>query len=305
MTNHEFRSWCSNHRVDVQQVLDAWIPGLAPTRLAEAMQYVASCAVQRLPALVVMAVREAVRGSRPTALGAAAAIELASSHAAVRDDSKWISKARARYGASLVSMAGEANLALAFELLTDDCTVPPLHQTKLCAALARACGHGGTLGALALAAADNDGLLDVASLRDRHSRTTGALLEAAVLMGAASGDAQIETRCALLDYAAALAIASHVASDINEATRWLIDDADAGPEWTTNYVTLLGLDKARAYLLRLHAKAETALLHSGLSDVTRLTQINNMVGKGAGARAEAAPRNRQAAVEELATEQPC
>ena len=118
-------------------------------------------------------------------------------------------------------------------------------------------------------------------LRDMHRRKTGALLQASVLMGAATGDCPAAAWQALSDFGAALGLAFQVVDDILDVTqesdklgKTAGKDADANKP---TYVTVLGLDEARRQARDLHRLALEALQRSGLADTAHLHQLADMV----------------------------
>jgi farnesyl diphosphate synthase len=123
--------------------------------------------------------------------------------------------------------------------------------------------------------------LDEATLRDMHRRKTGALLEASVLMGAATGACDAPTWAALRDYGAALGLAFQVVDDILDVTQ--ASDKlgkTAGKDLDANkptYVSVLGLAEARRQAGALHDQALTALARGGLAPHGTLRWLADMV----------------------------
>jgi len=114
-----------------------------------------------------------------------------------------------------------------------------------------------------------------------HRRKTGALLQASVLMGAATGACTPAAWQALADYGAAIGLAFQVVDDILDVTqasdklgKTAGKDADANKP---TYVSVLGLDEARRQARMLHRTALDALARSGLADAGRLQQLADMV----------------------------
>jgi farnesyl diphosphate synthase len=114
--------------------------------------------------------------------------------------------------------------------------------------------------------------LDEASLRDMHRRKTGALLQASVLMGAATGAAGVAggpAWTALATYGAAIGLAFQVVDDILDVTQ--ASDKlgkTAGKDLHHNkptYVSVLGLTAARAEAQAQRRIAREALDASGLA----------------------------------------
>jgi farnesyl diphosphate synthase len=114
-----------------------------------------------------------------------------------------------------------------------------------------------------------------------HRRKTGVLLQASVMMGAACGPASAQATQSLSDYGAALGLAFQVVDDILDVTQ----DSEvlgktAGKDQDANkptYVSVLGLDAARALAQQLRQDAKAALSASGLADVSHLSLLADSV----------------------------
>jgi len=178
-----------------------------------------------------------------------------------------------RFGEALALLAGDALQALAFELLTPvSAGFSPIVQARLCRLLARAAGHEGMAGGQAIDLASVGVALDEDRLRQMHRLKTGALLRGSVLMGAAcrEPDAAMAEgpERALSDYGDAIGLAFQVVDDIldvttDTATLGKTAGKDAACDKPT-YVSVLGLDRSRAYAQALYALAIQALDGSGL-----------------------------------------
>jgi len=118
-------------------------------------------------------------------------------------------------------------------------------------------------------------------LRHMHRLKTGALLQASVVMGAACGDADARAQAALETYGRAIGLAFQVVDDIldvtaDSATLGKTAGKDAAQDKPT-YVSLLGLERARAYAGELLAQAHGALAATGLADTRALAALADMV----------------------------
>ena len=190
-----------------------------------------------------------------------------------------------QFGEASALLAGDALQALAFELLTpdDDPAVTPRMQATLCRLLARAAGSQGMAGGQAIDLASVGVMLDEARLRQMHRLKTGALLQGSVEMGMACATREVAPAAAraLRDYGAALGLAFQVVDDILDVTadsQTLGKTAgkDAAADKPT-YVSLLGLDAARAEAAALLERSLVALQGSGLADTAALRALAHMV----------------------------
>ena len=122
-----------------------------------------------------------------------------------------------------------------------------------------------------------------------RSRTIGLVVAAAVLIVMCAASLAIGTQNvslstvwqALTDYGAALGLAFQVVDDILDVTQ--ASDKlgkTAGKDLDNNkptYVSVLGLERARAHALELRAQAHAALARSGLADTSALALLADKV----------------------------
>ena len=285
-------AWSEPLLTQVESALSRWVGNDAPVRLGEAMRYAVLDGGKRLRPLLVLAASEAVAGAPEAALRAACATELIHAYSLVHDDLPCMDNdvlrrgkptVHVQFGEADALLAGDALQALAFELLTPgDGSVAPGVQALLCRLLARAAGSQGMAGGQAIDLASVGVALDEAQLREMHRLKTGALLQGSVEMGAACAPTVApETLAALRAYGAALGLAFQVVDDILDVTadsQTLGKTAgkDAAADKPT-YVSLLGLDGARAQAAALLGEALAALERSGLADTGALRALAHMV----------------------------
>lgn len=287
----DMAGWMARQQALVEQALAAWVGADAPAGLGDAMRYAVLDGGKRVRPLLVMAASEAVRGSAPLALRAACAVELIHAYSLVHDDMPCMDNDLLRRGKQTVHvqfgeagalLAGDALQALAFELLTpDDATLDPVAQARLCRLLAQAAGSAGMAGGQAIDLASVGKRLDETALRHMHRLKTGALLRASVLMGAACGPVSALAWERLGDFGAAIGLAFQVVDDIldvvaDTATLGKTAGKDADHDKPT-YVSILGLERSRAYASELHAQALEALQTSGLADTRALMALAERV----------------------------
>ena len=295
MNARDFPTWSDRQLTRVEQALLDWVPADAPAGLGEAMRYAVLDGGKRLRPLLVLAAAEAVQGHAAAALRAACAVELIHAYSLVHDDMPCMDNdvlrrgkptVHVRFGQAQALLAGDALQALAFELLTPEGDeVPASMQAALCGLLARAAGAAGMAGGQAIDLASVGRVLTEAQLQAMHRLKTGALLQAAVRMGAACATPALpaHTRAALDQYGAALGLAFQVVDDILDVTA---DSAqlgktagkDAAADKPT-YVSLLGLTEAQALAAHLHTQAHQALDASGLAALAPLRWLADRVVK--------------------------
>jgi farnesyl diphosphate synthase len=159
--------------------------------------------------------------------------------------------------------------------------VDAVTQARLCSLLARAAGSAGMAGGQAIDLASVGHTLSETELREMHQLKTGALLQGSVVMGAHCGTPDVQALAALQDFGAAIGLAFQVVDDILDVT------ADSGTLGKTagkdadndkpTYVSLMGLERSKAYAQALWAQAQQALSRSGLANTQALAALADMV----------------------------
>jgi len=285
-------AWSEPLLARVESALSDWVGIDAPVLLGDAMRYAVLDGGKRLRPLLVLAASEAVGGHAEAALRAACSVELIHAYSLVHDDLPCMDNdvlrrgkptVHVKFGEADALLAGDALQALAFELLTPDGSgIPAEVQANLCRLLARAAGSQGMAGGQAIDLASVGVALDEAQLRNMHRLKTGALLQGSVEMGAACGDVLApESLAALRDYGAAVGLAFQVVDDVldvvaDSQTLGKTAGKDAASDKPT-YVSLLGLEGARAQARQLLTQALDALDRSALADTAALRALAYMV----------------------------
>ncbi|MFH7586980.1 (2E,6E)-farnesyl diphosphate synthase [Oceanimonas smirnovii] len=261
----------------LQQALGRLGP-LSP-RLRDAMEYGLTQGGKRVRPMLVYVTAGLTSDADPAATdAAAAAIECIHAYSLIHDDLPAMDDDDLRRGKPTVHkafdeataiLAGDALQTLAFELLSDMAgTLPAERKLQLVRELAGASGYGGMCGGQALDIYHEGRQIEAATLERIHRHKTGALIRAAVRMGAlCSPSVQPEELNALSRYAEAIGLAFQVQDDILDITASTetlgkTQGKDLEQQKST-YPALLGLDGARALADRLHNDALAAL--AGLS----------------------------------------
>ncbi len=283
--------WSAQKLSLVEQALDRWVGQSAPASLTQPMRYAVLDGGKRLRPMLVLASSEAIGGNPRAALRAACATELIHAYSLVHDDMPCMDNdvlrrgkptVHVKFGQASALLAGDALQALAFELLTPaDDDLPESMQATLCRLLARAAGAQGMAGGQAIDLQSVGVRLEEPQLRHMHQLKTGALLQASVLMGAATGHAEPSAYRALGDYGAAIGLAFQVVDDILDVTADSITlgktaGKDAEQDKPT-YVSILGLERSRGYAKSLHAQSVSALKESGLGNCDALYALADMI----------------------------
>jgi len=278
----DFNSFASACRLRVDSALNQYFPaGSDPTQLRAAMRYSLFNGGKRVRPILAYASALAINPSIELTLidPVACALECLHSYSLVHDDLPAMDDDDLRRGkptchiafteASAI-LAGDGLQTLAFDLLTQT-ELPASTQIQLVRYLAAGSGAGGMVLGQAIDLAAVDHQLSLAQLETMHNHKTGALIRAAVAMGALSAGASAAQLAALDNYAAAIGLAFQVQDDILDVTA---DTATLGKQQGADiarnkptYVSLLGLDSAKAKAAELHQQAQAALLDFGDSAV--------------------------------------
>ncbi|MBW8824501.1 MAG: polyprenyl synthetase family protein, partial [Xanthomonadales bacterium] len=213
--------WRTRIEADLDHVL---ADTFASTRLADAMRHAVKAGGKRIRPLLVHAAVHALGGDGERARSAAVAVELLHTYSLVHDDLPAMDDDALRRGQPTVHvafdeataiLAGDALQTLAFEILANG-NLPADACVKQLRELARASGIDGMCGGqmLDLEATGAAGTLSITELERLHALKTGALLRAAVRMGALAGNADEAQHAALDRYADALGLAFQIRDDL-------------------------------------------------------------------------------------------
>jgi farnesyl diphosphate synthase len=292
---HDFVAWRQAQQDAVEGALERWVSADAPAGLGDAMRYAVLDGGKRLRPLLVLATCEAVGGHAAAAMRAACAVELIHAYSLVHDDMPCMDNdvlrrgkptVHVQFGQAQALLAGDALQALAFELLVPgDGSLSDGMSARLCRLLALAAGADGMAGGQAVDLASVGVALDQPALEAMHRRKTGALLQASVTMGAATGTPSPQALALLAEYGACVGLAFQVVDDIldvtaDSATLGKTAGKDAAADKPT-FVSLMGLDQAQAYADRVLAQAHDTLRRSGLDHTTTLHALADWVGRRA------------------------
>ena len=261
-----------------------------PTRLHQAMRYAVLDGGKRVRPLLVYAAGDVTDAESDACDRAALAVEFVHAYSLVHDDMPCMDNDVLRRGKPTVHvefdeatamLAGDALQAEAFKVLADG-ALPASQTAALIRELAHASSTAGMCGGQAIDLAAVGTTPTIAELEQMHRMKTGALLRAAVLMGALSGRASLLTECtreALGQYGDAIGLAFQIVDDlldVEASTAELGKTAGKDAEQhKPTYVSLLGAEAARAWSLRLRAQALQAL--DGVGNSARLRDLADFV----------------------------
>ena len=273
----EFIQLQQHYQTRITHVLTTTIdalPKLAP-ELKAAMEYGLLQGGKRVRPMLVYACGEITGQPNHQALdAAAAAVECIHAYSLIHDDLPAMDDDDLRRGQATVHkafneataiLAGDALQALAFELLSQaSLALAPEKQLRMVHELAIASGYKGMCGGQALDIDCEGKAINNVALERLHRHKTGALIRAAVRLGALCATNMSDTHIeALSRYADAIGLAFQVQDDILDITAdtqtlGKTQGKDMALQKST-YPALLGLSGARLRAEQLHQDALSAL----------------------------------------------
>ncbi|HEX7053813.1 MAG TPA: farnesyl diphosphate synthase [Burkholderiales bacterium] len=264
---------------------------IAPSRLHDAMRYATLGGGKRVRPLLAFAAGEVSQAPEARLEAAAAAVELIHAYSLVHDDLPCMDDDVLRRGKPTVHveydeatalLVGDALQSLAFQLLAErKLADDPQVQLEMVRLLAVAAGSRGMAGGQQIDLESTGRALDVAELEFMHVHKTGALIRAAVLLGAACGAPLAAAERAALDrYARAVGLAFQVVDDVLDAeasTATLGKTAGKDErQGKPTYVAALGAGAARERAQELRGEAHAALAPLG-SRAGRLRSLADFI----------------------------
>ncbi|KAB7770069.1 polyprenyl synthetase family protein [Xanthomonas maliensis] len=263
--------------IRTERNLDASLPApaLSPQRLHAAMRHAVLGGGKRIRPLLVYASGSLFGAEEETLDPPAVAVELIHAYSLVHDDLPAMDDDDLRRGQPTVHiafdeataiLAGDALQARAFELLAD-APVDAALRVGWLHCLATAGGAAGMCGGQALDIEATGQSQPLAALQRMHALKTGALIRAAVRMGALGGQAPAEDLQRLDDFADALGLAFQVRDDILdvEASSEQLGKT-AGKDLAqskSTYPALLGMEGAKRKLAELSERMQDLLQRYG------------------------------------------
>ncbi len=277
----ELDNFAERCKLRVEAALERLLPSAQtlPVRLHQAMRYSALSGGKRIRPLLVYASGQALNADTQALDIAACAVECIHAYSLIHDDLPAMDDDDLRRGQpschkafdeAEAILAGDGLQALAFQWLAhaDMGTTSAAVRLQMVELLARAAGSRGMVGGQSLDLGAVGKQLDIAELEDMHIHKTGALIRAAVLLGALSSDQHDSTRHQALDhYGKCIGLAFQVQDDILDVTASTEQlGKQSGADTALNkptYPALLGLTGARERASELHQDATDSLSDFG------------------------------------------
>ncbi len=273
-------AWMQSTRQRTEAALNHFLPIAShnPKRLHEAMRYACLNGGKRLRPILVHAAGEISGASEASLDCCAAAIEMIHVYSLVHDDMPCMDDDMLRrgqptchiqYDEATALLVGDALQTQAFTTLLQAPVTAETTKT-LVSTLATASGSAGMAGGQAIDLAAVGTALNEAQLEQMHIMKTGALIRAAIRMGALAGESLDTATLDRLDhFGKILGLLFQVVDDILDCTGTTEElgktaGKDAAADKPT-YVSLMGLSAARNFADDLLNEAREQIAHIGSS----------------------------------------
>lgn len=255
---------------DIEKKLESSIT--ADNSAAQAMKYSLLSGGKRIRPILLLEFYALCGGKGDNALNFAAALEMIHTYSLIHDDLPCMDNDDMRrgrpschkaFGEDTALLAGDALLTLAFKTAAETDGIPADRVLKAIAVLAENAGISGMVGGQVEDLAFEKSGATIEQLRGMYLKKTSCLLSAGAVCGSILAGANDEELKYAAEYAEKLGLAFQIIDDILDCTS---DEKTLGKpigsdekNGKTTYVTLLGIDGAKAEAERLSNEALTAL----------------------------------------------
>jgi len=272
----DFQSWMTAVQQRTERALESLLPAanIAPQRLHEAMRYATLGGGKRVRPLLCHAAGELAGAVHARLDIAGCAVEMIHAYSLVHDDLPCMDNDVLRrgkptchieYDEATALLVGDALQSQAFLLLSDHVLADdPRRQIEMLRLLAQAAGSRGMAGGQMIDIEGTGQQLSRAELEFMHVHKTGALIRAAILLGAHCGPPLPSEEMERLDhFAKRIGLLFQVIDDIldteaSTATLGKTAGKDAAQGKAT-YVSAMGLTEAREMADALRSEAREAI----------------------------------------------
>ncbi len=287
-----FNDWMRATQTRTENSLADFLPGSEhiPQRLHQAMRYATLGGGKRVRPLLAFAAGELTDAPTECLDKVACAVEMIHAYSLVHDDLPCMDDDVLRRGRPTCHiefdeptalLVGDSLQTQAFTLLAQPGLTDPARQLEMIALLAHASGSYGMAGGQAIDLASVGTALNQTELELMHALKTGALIRAAILLGALSGRPLSKEEREQLDrFAKRAGLLFQVVDDILDCTANTATlGKTAGKDEAANkptYVSLMGLESAKSYAEALREEALGALTIFG-DKAQRLKELANFI----------------------------
>ena len=289
-----FGEWTVAVQARVEKALARHLPSAEtlPARLHQAMRYACLRGGKRVRPLLAFAAGELCAAKAEALDIVSSAVEMIHAYSLVHDDLPCMDNdvlrrgrptCHVEYGEAGALLAGDALQTQAFLLLagTDFCAPPVRLEMLRC--LAYASGSLGMAGGQAIDLGAVGRALELPELEWMHALKTGALIRAAVALGALCGEGLDDAARQTLDrFARRAGLLFQVVDDILDCTASTATlGKTAGKDQAADkptYVGLLGLERAKEFADQLRGQAIESLAPFG-NRARRLVELTDFIAR--------------------------
>lgn len=258
----------------------------------KAMEYSVTAGGKRLRPILLMGSADALGCDGTKFLPVAAGLEMIHTYSLIHDDLPSMDNDDYRrgrltnhkvFGDAMALLAGDGLLTQAFEVILEQKGVDPATLLEVVHLIAKCAGPAGMVGGQALDITSENKQLTYEEMKQLHEAKTGAMFIAAVRSGALLAGADEVSLAALTKFASLFGLAFQITDDIMD----VVGDAaimgkPVGSDAKLNkstYVSLYGLDKARAMAADTLAQAEAVLEPFGMKAEPLLEITRHMINR--------------------------
>jgi len=287
-----FPEWMASVQDGIESALGRHLPPeeAIPARLHQAMRYSCLNGGKRVRPLLAFAAGEICVAPAEKLEVVSCAVEMIHAYSLVHDDLPCMDNdvlrrgrptCHVEYGEATALLVGDALQTQAFELLARENLGAPDIQLEMLRLLARASGSLGMAGGQAIDLEAVGRKLELPELELMHALKTGALIRAAVMLGALCGEPlTADAREALDRFSKRAGLLFQVVDDIldctaNTATLGKTAGKDSAADKPT-YVGLMGLEQAREFADQLRQQALESLSVFG-DRAHRLVELTDFI----------------------------
>jgi farnesyl diphosphate synthase len=289
-----FPDWMAGVQDRVEKALAHYLPSAEtiPQRLHRAMRYSCLNGGKRVRPLLAFAAGE-ISAARPESLEiVSCALEMIHAYSLIHDDLPCMDDDTLRrgrpachveFGEATALLAGDALQTQAFLLLSKENPGDFARQVEMLRCLAHASGSLGMAGGQAIDLDSVGRALELPELELMHALKTGALIRAAVILGALCGESlSSDSHRALDRFAKRAGLLFQVIDDILDCTTSTATlGKTAGKDLAADkptYVGLMGLEQAKAFAGELQEQAVDALKPFG-ERARRLVELTDFIAR--------------------------
>jgi farnesyl diphosphate synthase len=279
-------------RERVEKALARHLPSAEtiPARLHQAMRYACLHGGKRVRPLLAFAAGELCAAPAERLETVSCALEMIHAYSLVHDDLPCMDNdvlrrgrptCHVEFGEATALLAGDALQTQAFDLIAREDLGAPSVQVEMLRCLAHASGSLGMAGGQAIDLDAVGRTLELPELERMHAMKTGALIHAAVLLGARCGESLPDAANEALDrFGRRVGLLFQVVDDIldctaSTATLGKTAGKDSASDKPT-YAGRMGLEQAREFAGRVHEQALASLACFG-GRARRIVELTDFI----------------------------